>query len=136
MFLFSKKNEVYPNAVEFLLAKFPPETDSTSGQNTHVIEDNAALPEANDLVQVKIEKEDIVELPEIDGLIQVKNEKGDTAELPDVQSAPEPKEANDQTDEGLRFDSNFGATYGYAELNVSFWPDNYLFISPQNCTLI
>lgn len=91
----SDKSETYQNAVDFILAKFPP-----------------------DPIQETQETESIA--LQVDDLIQEKGEPEDNAVLPDVHNVNQPKGGNGSTDEELRFDSSFSTTYGFTELNVSF----------------
>lgn len=91
----SDKSEAYQNAVDFILAKFPP-----------------------DPIQETQETESIA--VQVDDPIQVKNEPEDNAAFPDVYNTNQPKEANGSTNAELRFDSSFSTTYGFTELDVSF----------------
>lgn len=116
--------------MDFLLFKFPPENNSTSSRETGAIDDNAALPKFDVPIQMKNEPEDVVTIPEVDDPIIVKNEAAEVAELPAEQNATEPNGANGATDEDLQFDLNFGAKYGFTEINVSFILKNRSFILP------
>lgn len=99
--------------MDFLLSKFPPENTTTPNQKTSVIDDSAASSECDGPIHIKSEPEDVGTMPEVDDSIQVKNEPEIGVTLPAEHTA---------TDENLQFDADFGATYGFTELNVSILP--------------
>lgn len=101
MILFTNKSEKYQNAVDFLLAKFPPEMSSNSNQETGMIENVDAPPKVDEPIQVKTETEDIA-----------------------THNTNVSNEANGADDKELQFDPSLGAAYGFTELNVSFQPKN------------
>lgn len=120
-FNFVTKSGVYDNAVDFILAMFPTGNSPTSNEEASVTDGP---------IQIKQEIEDVATMPEVNQSIQVKKEAGEDGVL-EAEHSIEPKE-----DEGLQFDSNLGATYGFTELNVCFIPKNRSFIFPQNLTFL
>lgn len=100
----SDEQENYSNAVDYLLAMFPPEISGKSTQEDGVVEV---------------------------GPIEVKIEPEDADVLAAKQNGNESKEADGANEEELRFDPDLGTIYGFTELNVSFMLKNVRLFSPE-----
>lgn len=98
------QNEPLENAVDFLLEKFPP------GTNSHPV------------------TEEVVALPQVDDPIHETNVTEVIAASPQVDDQSEQDGVEDSTDKSLRFDPYLGADYGFTEINVRFSMRHFLFI--------